>query len=53
MRWVVPRSEWHLREVISEFLQHYHGERNHQGLGSAIIHPGAEVGRGEGHIQFW
>ncbi len=51
MRWVVPRGEWHLRGVVREFLAYFHEERNHQGLGSAIIQPGPGVGRGEGEIR--
>ena len=26
-----------LRKGIDEFVQHYHGERNHQGLGNRLI----------------
>jgi transposase InsO family protein len=29
---IVPLGERHLRRAISEFVDHYHGERNHQGL---------------------
>jgi putative transposase len=28
-----------LRQAISEFVKHYHGERNHQGLANRLIHP--------------
>ena len=28
-----------LRRAISEFMVHYHGERNHQGLGNRLIRP--------------
>ena len=27
----------HLRRTVSEFIEHYHGERNHQGLGNRLI----------------
>ena len=27
------------RNSIREFLEHYHGERNHQGLGNRLINP--------------
>jgi hypothetical protein len=30
-------GERHLRHVIKEFMAHYHHERNHQGLGYALI----------------
>ena len=32
-------GEGSLRKVIHEFLAHYHGERNHQGLGNRLIIP--------------
>ncbi|MEK7413790.1 MAG: integrase core domain-containing protein [Planctomycetota bacterium] len=50
LRWVIPRSEWHLRGVIKEFLAYYHAERNHQGLDEQIIAPGPKVGRTAGQI---
>jgi len=28
-----------LRHAVREYLAHYHAERNHQGLGNAIIAP--------------
>jgi putative transposase len=34
---VVPLGEWHLRRLIREYLTHYHAERNHQGIGNALI----------------
>jgi len=39
-----------LRTAVGQFLKHYHGERNHQGLDSKIIDPGDEVGRIEGEF---
>jgi len=36
---MIPLGERHLRTLISEFLAHYHGERNHQGLGNRLIEP--------------
>ena len=44
-------AEKMLRHAIGEFLAHYHGDRNHQGLENRIIDPGEEVGRAEGVIQ--
>jgi len=29
----------HLRRTVSEFVEHYHTERNHQGLGNRLISP--------------
>ncbi|MFH0944840.1 MAG: integrase core domain-containing protein [Planctomycetota bacterium] len=40
-----------LRRAVSEFVAHYHGERNHQSLGNSIIEPGDEVGRGTGAVH--
>jgi putative transposase len=34
---LVPLGECHLRRAIDEFVEHYHGERNHQGLGNELI----------------
>ena len=41
LRHVVPLGERHLRTVIREFVEHYHFERNHQGLGNVIPFPSA------------
>lgn len=35
-------GERHLRYVISEYIEHYHAERNHQGLGKRLIEPSSE-----------
>jgi len=34
---VIPFSEKHLRKIVFEFVDHYHLERNHQGLGNQLI----------------
>jgi Integrase core domain len=34
---VVPLGERHLRELVREYVAHYHGERNHQGLDNRLI----------------
>ena len=44
-------GETALRNAISQFLEHYHAERNHQGLGNRILVPGEEVGRASGEIE--
>ena len=38
---MVPLGEEHLPRAIWEYMAHYHGERNHKGLGNALIN-GAE-----------
>jgi len=40
-----------LRRAVTAYIEHYHRERNHQGLGNRIIEPGDEVGRGTGSIH--
>jgi transposase InsO family protein len=44
-------GEKSLRRAVDAYLDHYHEERNHQGLDNLIIKPGDEVGRDEGEIQ--
>jgi len=46
---IVPLGEAHLRRAIAEFVQHYHQERNHQGLDHALIVPG-EVTDSAGNV---
>jgi putative transposase len=36
---IVPVGEEHLRAAVRAFVQHYHGERPHQGLGNELIAP--------------
>ena len=46
---VIPLGERHLRHLLSEYLIHYHQERNHQGLDNRIIEPlaaNARLGKG-------
>ena len=38
---IIPLGEWHFRRTLEEFVVHYHGERNHQGLGNELIDNGA------------
>ncbi|QDU92356.1 integrase core domain-containing protein [Lignipirellula cremea] len=40
-----------LRRAVSSFLEHYHGERNHQGLENKRIQPADEVGQIAGKIE--
>ena len=42
---VIPFGARHLRRTIAEYAAHYHGERNHQGLGNELIEGASEVGR--------
>ncbi len=44
-------GEKSLRRAVNEFVDHYHSERNHQGLDNEIIEPGDEVGAVAGKIE--
>jgi transposase InsO family protein len=39
-----------LYRAIAQYVQHYHRERNHQGLENDIIQSGSEVGVAHGRI---
>ena len=39
-----------LRKATREYLEHYHRERNHQGLEGKVIQPGSELARIAGRI---
>jgi putative transposase len=34
---IIPLGERHLRRAVNEYTEHYHLERNHQGLGNRLI----------------
>ena len=36
---LVPLGENHLRRAVSEYAEHYHRERNHQGVGNRLLTP--------------
>ncbi|MCP3918438.1 MAG: DDE-type integrase/transposase/recombinase [bacterium] len=40
-------GEGHLRRALTEYLAHFHGERNHQGIGNELIEPGPTVDEGD------
>ena len=40
-----------LERAVCEYVDHYHAERNHQGLGNQLIEPGGDVGSASGHIE--
>jgi len=47
---MVPLGEHHFRRALKEYVDHYHRERNHQGLGNRLIDRRA-TGRREGGIH--
>ena len=50
LNYLIPLSEAQLRHAIEHYLAHYHTERNHQGLDSAIIDPPPDFGPAEGKV---
>jgi putative transposase len=47
---MVPLGEEHRRRAILEYVAHYHGERNHQGLGNAPINGAGDDSAGTGPV---
>ena len=47
---IVPLGEAHLRAAIRAFMDHYHEERPHQGLGNELIAPKVTSPR-PGHVR--
>jgi putative transposase len=39
-----------LRRAVTEYMDHYHGERNHQGLANRLIHAPAIVAANDSAI---
>jgi len=48
---VVPIGEAHLRRAVREYVEHHHGERNHQGIAKRLIDASAAECRGSGSIE--
>ena len=44
-------GEQSLRRAVAEFIHLYHGERNHQGLGNALIEAEECVGSLHGNVR--
>jgi len=49
LRHIIPLGERHLHSVVREFVEHYHSERNHQGMGNVIPFP-SDVTSPDGRI---
>jgi transposase InsO family protein len=47
---LIPLGERHFRQTVSEYIAHYHHERNHQGLGNGLI-DGIGPNRRQGRIR--
>jgi transposase InsO family protein len=50
LRHIIPLGECHLRGVIHDFVEHYHVERNRQGLGHVIPFPSRASTQFEGTV---
>ncbi len=48
---VIPIGEGRLRRAVHEYVKHYHGERNHQGIGNQLIETSADESRRRGSIE--
>ena len=48
---VILFGERSLRRALSEYVEHYHAERNHQGKGNVLLFPRDTDARPEGPVQ--
>jgi hypothetical protein len=48
---VILFGERSLRRAMSEYVEHFHAERNHQGKGNVLLFPRSADTRREGHVQ--
>ena len=51
LRRLILFSEGQLRRACAEFISHYHAERNHQGLGNALMDTDGLAANTDGQIQ--
>jgi putative transposase len=48
---VVPLGERHLRLLVTEFVEHYHVERSHQGLANELVVPRVSTANDNGRVK--
>ena len=48
---IIPLGERHLRNTVAEYTEHYHTERNHQGLGNQLILKPRDGPRASGNVE--
>ena len=48
---VILFGERSLRRALSEYVEHYHAERNHQGKGNVLLFPRSADTRRDGPVQ--
>ena len=46
---IIPLSERHLRVSVTEYIEHYHLERNHQGLDNKLVNRSLDRSAGIDH----
>ena len=51
LRTLIFFGEGSLRNAVGEYLELYHGKRNHQGLANRLIEPDDEVEQATGELQ--
>ena len=42
---------WRSRRALSEYVEHFHAERNHQGKGNVLLFPRSADTRRDGPVQ--
>ena len=48
---IIPLGQASLRHAIGEFMEHYHAERNHQGIGNRLIRPANVAKPADGRVR--
>jgi transposase InsO family protein len=48
---IIPLGEHHLRQAVTDFTEHYHIERNHQGLNNELIDDRRDVADMNGDVE--
>lgn len=51
LRRLILFSEMQLRKAVSSYIEHYHTERSHQGLGNRLIEPHMQTANSDGPIE--
>ncbi len=48
---IIPLGERHLRKAVKEYMEHYHFERNHQGLNNELIEKRSDEPNMDGAVE--
>ncbi len=48
---IIPLGEHHLRQAVKEYTEHYHFERNHQGLNNELIEKPCDEPNMDGAVE--